>query len=282
MIGQFLLAFREALEAALITAIILAYLKRTGKNPLSKYVWYGAYVAAATSVVIGVLIWLLYGSLTGPTKALFEGVAALFAVSVLSSMIYWMATKGKKLRSELERRVKDITTRGATLALTSFSFIVIFREGFETVLFLTPFLLKDAAGTLAGASLGTGASLALAYVIFAFGMKINIRKFFYFTSLLLILLAGGLVGYGVHELAEYAEQTEINLGWLGEPAYVLNIPEDNPLHHKGVIGSIFAVMFGYTVKAEWARVIVHFAYLAITLPLVILAYTGKDRKLTST
>ncbi len=282
MIGQFLLAFREALEAALITAIILAYLKRTGKNPLSKYVWYGAYVAVATSVVIGVLIWLLYGSLTGPTKALFEGVAALFAVSVLSSMIYWMATKGKKLRSELERRVKDITTRGATLALTSFSFIVIFREGFETVLFLTPFLLKDAAGTLAGASLGTGASLALAYVIFAFGMKINIRKFFYFTSLLLILLAGGLVGYGVHELAEYAEQTEINLGWLGEPAYVLNIPEDNPLHHKGAIGSIFAVMFGYTVKAEWARVIVHFAYLAITLPLVILAYTGKDKNLTST
>lgn len=276
------MAFREALEAALITAIILAYLKRTGKNPLSKYVWYGAYVAVATSVVIGVLIWLLYGSLTGPTKALFEGVAALFAVSVLSSMIYWMATKGKKLRSELERRVKDITTRGATLALTSFSFIVIFREGFETVLFLTPFLLKDAAGTVAGASLGTGASLALAYVIFAFGMKINIRKFFYFTSLLLILLAGGLVGYGVHELAEYAEQTEINLGWLGEPAYVLNIPEDNPLHHKGVIGSIFAVMFGYTVKAEWARVIVHFAYLAITLPLVILAYTGKDKNLTST
>ncbi len=282
MIGQFLLAFREALEAALITAIILAYLKRTGKNPLSKYVWYGAYVAAATSVVIGVLIWLLYGSLTGPTKALFEGVAALFAVSVLSSMIYWMATKGKKLRSELERRVKDITTRGATLALTSFSFIVIFREGLETVLFLTPFLLKDAIGTLAGASLGIGASLALAYVIFVSGMKINIRKFFYFTSILLILLAGSLAGYGVHELVEYAEKTEINLGWLGEPAYVLNVPEDSPLHHKGVIGSVFAVMFGYTVRAEWARVVVHFAYLAIALPLVMLAYTGKGKNLAST
>lgn len=176
MIGQFLLVLREALEAALITAIILAYLKRTKKNPMSKYVWYGAYVAVATSVVIGVLIWLLYGSLTGPTKALFEGVAALFAVSVLSSMIYWMATKGKKLRSELERRVKDITTRGATLALTSFSFIVIFREGLETVLFLTPFLLKDVIGTLAGATLGIGASLVLAYVIYVFGVKINIRN----------------------------------------------------------------------------------------------------------
>lgn len=137
MIGQFLLAFREALEAALITAIILAYLKRTKKNPLSKYVWYGAYGAIATSVVIGVFVWFLYGSLTEPTKALFEGVAALFAVFVLSFMIYWMATKGKELKVELERRVKDITTRGATLALASFSFIVIFREGLETVLFLT-------------------------------------------------------------------------------------------------------------------------------------------------
>lgn len=137
MIGQFLLAFREALEAALITAIILAYLKRTKKNPLSKYVRYGACGAIATSVVIGVFVWFLYGSLTEPTKALFEGVAALFAVFVLSFMIYWMATKGKELKVELERRVKDITTRGATLALASFSFIVIFREGLETVLFLT-------------------------------------------------------------------------------------------------------------------------------------------------
>lgn len=272
MIGQFLLGFREALEAALITAIILAYLKRTKKNPLSKYVWYGAHVAVATSVVIGVLIWFLYGSLTGSTKALFEGVAVLFAVLVLSSMIYWMATKGKELRIEMEKRVEDITTRGATLALASFSFIVIFREGLETVLFLTPFLLKDAIGTLAGTTLGIGASLVLAYVLFVFGVKINIRKFFYFTSILLILLAGGLAGYGTHELVEYAENTEISLGWLGEPAYVLNIPEDSSLHHNGAIGSVLAVMFGYTVNAEWVRVLVHLAYLTIALPFVIWVY----------
>jgi len=276
------LAFREALEAALITAIILAYLKRTKRNPLSKYIWYGAYVAVAASFTIGILVWFLYGSLTGPTKALFEGVAALFAVFVLSSMIFWMVTKGRELGIEVERRVEDITTRGATLALASFSFIVIFREGLETVLFLTPFLLRDVIGTLAGASLGIGASLALAYVIFVFGVKINVRKFFYFTSILLILLAGGLAGYGVHELIEYAEDNEINLGWLGEPAYILNIPENSPIHHKGVIGSVFAVMFGYTVKAEWARVIVHFAYLAITLPLVMWVYSGKGKNLTGT
>jgi high-affinity iron transporter len=266
------LAFREALEAALITAIILAYLARTKRNPLTRYAWYGVYLSVAASLIFGILIWFIYGGLTGPAKALFEGVTALFAVAVLSSMIYWMATKGKELKVEVEKRLEAIVTRGATLALTSFSFIVVFREGLETVLFLTPFLLKDVVGTLAGAFLGIATSLAFAYAIFVVGMKINIRKFFYFTSILLVLLAGGLASYGVHELIEYSEETGTELGWLGEPAYVLNIPKDSPLHHKGVIGSVLAVMFGYTVKAEWARVMVHFAYLAITLPLVVSVY----------
>lgn len=276
LIGQFLLAFREALEAALIIAVILAYLARTKRNPLTRYAWYGVYLAVAASLVFGVSIWFVYGSLSGPTKALFEGVAAIIAVFVLSSMIYWMASKGKELRTEVEKRLEAITTRGATLALTSFSFIVVFREGLETVLFLTPFLLDDAISTLIGAFLGIVASLALAYIVFVVGMKINIRKFFYFTSILLVLLAGGLAGYGVHELVEYSGKVGIELGWLGEHAYVLDIPGDSPFHHKGVMGSILAVMFGYTVNAEWARVIVHFAYLVIALPLVIWVYR-KDR-----
>lgn len=272
MIGQFLLAFREALEAALITAIVLAYLARTKKNVLIRYAWYGVYLAVATSLVLGVFIWFVYGSLSGPTKALFEGVAALFAVFILSSMIYWMASKGRELKEEVERRVEDIVTRGATLALISFSFIVVFREGLETVLFLTPFLLDDIAGTLIGAFLGVIAAMVLSYAIFIVGMKINIRKFFFFTSILLVLLAGGLAGYGVHELAEYSEDSMIELGWLGEYAYNLDIPSESPFHHKGIIGLVFAVMFGYTVKAEWIRVTVHLAYLTIALPLVVWVY----------
>ena len=272
MIGQFLLAFREALEAALIIAIILAYLARTKRNPLIRYAWYGVYLAVAASFGFGAFIWFMYSGLSGPTKALFEGVAALFAVFVLSSMIYWMARKGKVLRKEVERRVKGIVTRGSTFALTSFSFIVVFREGLETVLFLSPFLLDDVAGTLIGAFLGVVASLVLAYIIFVVGMKINMRKFFYFTSIMLVLLAGGLTGYGVHELVEYSEDTGIELGWLGEYAYDLDISSESPFHHKGIIGSVFAVTLGYTVKAEWIRVVFHLAYLAIALPLIVWVY----------
>jgi len=272
MLGQYLITFREVLEAALITAIVLAYLARTGRKTLSHYVWYGVYLAIAASAVLGVSIWLVYGILSKSVQVLFEGAAALIAVIVLSSMIYWTATKGRELKKEVERKVEAIATREATLGLASFAFIAVFREGFETVLFLTPFMVTDASDTFIGAFLGMLASLGLAYAIFAIGMKINMRRFFYFTSILLVLLAGGLTGYGVHELIEYSELSGTGLGWLGDSAYVLNLSSDSPFHHKGAIGSIFAVMFGYTVEAEWLRLIAHFAYLAIVLPLVIWAY----------
>ncbi len=273
MLGQYLITFREVLEAALITSIVLAYLVRTGRSPLSRYVWYGVLSATVGSVFLGASIWLAYGTLPKSVQVLFEGTAALIAVVVLSSMIYWMATRGKELRTEVERRVEAIATRGATLGLVSFAFVAVFREGLETVLFLTPFMVTDTVGTIAGLSLGVLTSLALAYGIFIVGMKINIRRFFYFTSILLVLLAGGLAGYGVHELIEYTGSAP--WGWVGQSAYNLNIPSDSLFHHKGAIGSVFAVMFGYTVKAEWARVIVHLSYLAVVLPLVIWVYNRK-------
>jgi high-affinity iron transporter len=272
MLGQYLIAFREVLEAALITAIILSYLIRTGRRPLTRYVWYGVYLAIAISLGLGVSVWLAYGALPKPVQLLFEATAAFVAVGVLSSMIYWMATKGRLLKKEMERRIEAIATRGALIGLTSVSLIVVFREGLETVLFLTPFLLKDPAATLAGLVAGTATALVLSYAVFVAGMRINLRKFFYFTSLLLILLAGGLAGYGTHELLEYYEKTGVEVGWLGEHVYVLNIPKNDPLHHEGVIGSVFAVMFGYSVNAEWARVMVHLAYLTVALPLTIWAY----------
>lgn len=272
MIGQFLLAFREGLEAALIIAIVSTYLKRTGRGVLSRYVGYGVFLAVAIALVSGAFVWFTYGTLAGPAKALFEGVAAFLAVIVLTSMIYWMATRGRELKAEIEKRVETITTLGTALALTFFSFIIVFREGLETVLFLTPFLLADPVNTFGGAILGVVASVLFAYLVFMAGMKINIRRVFYYTSLLLVLLAGGLAGYGTHEILEYMEGIGVSTGWLGELAFNLNMSVDNPLHHKGLVGSVLAVMFGYTVAAEWARVIIHLGYLTIALPLVFYAY----------
>jgi len=272
ILGQYLITFREVLEAAFIIAIMLSYLIRTHRNKLVRYVWYGVYLAILTSLSLGAFIWFIYGTLTEFSRLLFEALAAFLAVIVLSSMIYWMAIKGKYIRQEIEKHIEIVTTKGTIIGLISFAFIIVFREGFETILFLTPFLLDDAIPTFIGMIAGMIAAFILSYSIFIAGMRINLRIFFYLTSILLILLAGGLAGYGVHELLEYYEKTGVRIGWLAEPAYSLNIPEDSPLHHKGIIGSIFAVMFGYSISPEWARIIIYLIYLTIMLPIITWIY----------
>lgn len=283
VVAQYLLTFREVLEAALLTAIILAFLAKTGRAHLTRYAWYGVYGATAASFGLGAAVWLAYGTLSDASKVLFEGVAALIAVAVLTSMIYWMAIKGRTIRHEVESRVKAAMTQGTMLGLAALTFILVFREGLETVLFLTPFLVQDVGMTVLGAALGLGGGVALAYGVFRVGIKLDLRRFFYFTSILLILLAGGLLGYGVHELIEYGGETgAYEAGWWGTSAYNLGFfggdeaTPPHPLHHKGFVGSIFAVLLGYSQNPEWARVIAHTAYLAVALPLVIGIYRRPD------
>jgi len=272
MLGQFTITLREAFEASLIISIILAYLYRTKREKLTKYVMIGVYSSIIIGILLGLLIWVTYGVLNKSYQVLFESLASFLAVIVLTSMIYWMATKGKHLKGEIEKKIELTLTKGTILGLTIFSFIIVFREVLETVLFLTPFLVSSVLQTIYGIILGLFFALILSYGIFKVGMKINIRKFFYYTSFILILLAGGLAGYGTHEFIEYLELNNIETGWFGEYAYVLPIDSDNLLHHKNVIGSIFAVMFGYTVKAEWGRLLIHILYLIIAVPLTLKSY----------
>jgi high-affinity iron transporter len=293
MLGQLLIALREGFEAALITTVILAYLIRIERRSLTKYVWMGVYLSIALSFLIGATIWVTYGILPKEAQVLFEGVAALVAVAVLTSMIYWMALKGRRIKEEIEGKLRSLVReevmvvsgrssvsayllqKRAAIAFITLSFIVVFREGLETVLFLTPFMITTPQETLAGAAIGICAAIILAYLFYKIGMTLNLRRFFYYTSILLTLLAAGLAGYGTHELLEYSESIGVELGWVAEPAYALNISSDSLIHHKGALGSIFAVLFGYTIKAEWLRLIVHITYLVIALPLLIRTYRKK-------
>jgi len=273
MLAQYLLTFREVLEAALLVAIILAFLARTGRLRLARYAWRGVYGATAASIAVGGVVLAAYGALDEAAEKLFEGVAAIVAVAVLTSMIYWMAMKGRRIKAEVEGRVESAVARGTVFGLISLTFVLVFREGLETVLFLTPYLGLDVVGTVLGAAVGMAFGVGLAYGIFRVGLKLDLRKFFYFTSVLLVLVAAGLLGYGMHELIEYGEESgTYALGWWAAPAYDLGIPSDSAFHHNGAVGSVFKVLFGYAVAPEWARLVAHVAYLAVVLPLVFLVY----------
>jgi high-affinity iron transporter len=277
MLGQYLIAFREVLEAALIIGIMHAYLIRTNRANQSKYLWYGVYLALASSVALGLAIWVFYGGLADSSMKLFEGIAALIAVAVLTSMILWMATSARKIEEEIKSKVDSAVRKGAGLSLIAVAFILVFREGLETVLFLTPFGVTDPSGTVLGAMTGIISAGLIAFLIFRTGKQIELRKLFYYSSILLILLAAGLAGYGVHELIEYGEETGAEMGWMEISAYDIGLEAGSPLHHKGVIGSVFAVMFGYSTSMEVARVLVHVGYLAVFLPLTITAYKHPDK-----
>ena len=272
MLGQALITFREVLEAALIVAITLAYLSRTGRAGMTRHLWTGVWLAVGASLAAGVVVGLIYGQLDEEALTLFEGVSALVAVVLLTSMILWMALKGPSMQEEVRTQVERATLKGAAVGLVAFAFVVVFREGLETVLFLTPFAGGEPAGTVVGAIVGVSASLVISYMMFKVGVRVDLKKFFYVTSVLLVLVAAGLAGYGVHELIEHQEEVGASVGWFGSIAYDLGIPDNSLMGNHGVIGSILAVMFGYSVKMEWGRVLVQLTYTSIFLPLTVLLY----------
>ncbi|WP_461864115.1 FTR1 family iron permease [Thermococcus sp.] len=266
-IGAFLITFREAFEAAIIVAIIVAYLRRTGRANQVKDVWTGVLLSVGLSALLGIGILKFYGGLE--EKELFEGAASYIAVIVLTTMIYWMATKGRNIKAEIESRV---STSIAPLALIGFTFVVVFREGLETVLFLTPFMTQNLTGTLMGLIAGLSGAVVLAYLIYGVGMWIDLRRFFYYSSILLVFVAAGLAGYGTHELIEWAGEEGYSLGMLANTAYSLGIPKESIWHSDGAVGSVLAVLFGYSVSMEWGRVLIQFGYLILALHLVLRVY----------
>jgi high-affinity iron transporter len=277
LIPSLLITFREALEAALIVAIMVTYLKKVGKGELTRYAYLGSGAAVVISLVLGVAIQMVYGGMNKVTAELFEGVASLTAVAVLTYMIFWMTKHSKNIRGELEEKLDIAVSRGELYSIASLAFVAVFREGIETVLFLTTTFVQDAAGTILGVIAGTAIVLVLAVLLMRGTYRLDIKKFFGYTSILLIVFSAGLAGYGVHELIEAGENMGYDFGVMGQKPYDIN-PPVNPdgtypiLHEKGGVGSILKALVGYDGNPEWLRIIVYLGYWAIIGTYVFRAY----------
>lgn len=274
---SFLITFREALEAALIVAIIVAYLKKIGKAELMKYAYLGSGGAVGASLILGLIVQGVYGGLEGVSAQLFEGAASLTAVVVLTYMIFWMAEHSKKIRGELQERIDVAIAKGELLGITVLTFVAVFREGLETVLFLSATFFLDPIGVVIGITGGAAVVLFLAALLMRGASDLEIGKFFRYTSVLLIVFAAGLAGYGVHELIEAGEDMGTEFGVWGQHAYDIN-PPLNPdgsyplLHENGIIGSILKALVGYDGNPEWLRVLVYVGYWLTVGTYIIITY----------
>ena len=203
--SSFLITLREGLEAGLIIAIILAYLKSTNQRPHFRTVLIAAAAGVGVSLTIGAAIFAVAGEFEGRSAEAFEGLAMLMAVGVLSWMIVWMKRQSAGIKKHLEHDVAQAVGMGSALALALIPFTAILREGLETSVFLfaatrTSTPLESTIGASAGILGATG----LTWGVYSGAYRINLRTFFNVTGVLLVFFAAGLLAHGIHELQEAA------------------------------------------------------------------------------
>jgi high-affinity iron transporter len=267
MIPGFLLSLREGLEAALIIGIVLGVLRKLNRPGLNRVVWSGVATASLLSLIAALVLHLVGASLKDEAEVIFEGITMLLAAGVLTWMIFWMRRQASAIRSELESGVRRAVLGSSQKALFALAFIAVLREGVELALFLTAAALATGAQqTLSGALLGLGTAALLGWSLFASTVRLDLRRFFQATGVLLILFAAGLVAHGVHEFNE--------VGWI--PAIIEHVWDINPiLSDKSILGEMLTALFGYNGNPSLTEVL---AYLGYFIAIGCSLWFGSGRK----
>ncbi len=201
MFQSLVITLREGLEAALIVGIVLGYLRKTGRASWSRIVYWGVAVAVIASFVLAYIIHRL-----AIVEEAYEGWLMVGGAVFVASMVYWMWKTGKRLRQQIEGKLSAISgssTRIGAWGVFLFIFLMVLREGIETVLSLAAVSLRTSElASFMGSLLGLTLAIGLAIAFFKGSLKANLRKFFAVTSLVLLVVALQLLVSGVHELSE--------------------------------------------------------------------------------
>ncbi|MBI2218714.1 MAG: DUF2318 domain-containing protein [Candidatus Rokubacteria bacterium] len=219
MLEATVVTLREGVEAALVVGIVLAYLRRTGQGALARHVYRGLAAALVASVGAATLIHRLG---LDPENETWEGTLMLAAAALVGSLVVWMWRAGRRMREQTEARLETLVAPGRRqgAGLFVFTFFMVFREGVETVLFLGALSGAIGANPLYNA-LGGGLGLALAglfgFLMVRGSLRVNLRRFFMVTGLVLLLLVAKLVANGLHEFFEVGllPSTELVLEVVG-------------------------------------------------------------------
>ncbi|GAA1745706.1 iron uptake transporter permease EfeU [Luedemannella helvata] len=202
-LGNFLIGLREGLEASLVVSILVAFLVKTDRRRILPQVWLGVGVAVALSIGFGAFLFYVKDLLTYEQRELFEAVTSIMAVVFVTWMIFWMRKFARSLAKDLRTKLDEAVSVG-TAAVVAMAFLAVIREGLETATLF--FAAAQGASTTAGPLLGivTGllTSVVLGWLIYVSAIRINLTVFFTVTGCLLVLVAAGILKYGVHDLQE--------------------------------------------------------------------------------
>lgn len=249
------------MEASLVVGILVAYLVKTGNRERLAPIWLGVGVAAAISLGFGAVLQFTSQSLSFKAQEIFGGVMSIGAVVLVTTMIFWMRRTSHRLSLELGGKL-DAALAVGPWALAVTAAIAVGREGLETALFL--WANVDAAAStmtpLVGGFMGIAVAVALGWLIYNRAIKIDLVRFFRWTGAALVVIAAGVLAYGIHDFQEARI-----IGGLNNIAYDISSWYDVSAWY----GAVLKGVFNFSPTPSVAETIAYFAYLIPVMALFL-------------
>jgi high-affinity iron transporter len=258
MLFSFLVTLREGIEIALVITILLGYLRNINQKGHFRQIWAGVALATALSLAVAAGLEVTSRELSGRVLESFEGFTMLFAVVVLTWMVFWMKRQSAGISRSLQQQIDSALTNGSVVALTLLAFSAVAREGLETSLFLFAGSKNSGSGVefVGGGLLGFAIAAAVGVTCYYGAARLPLRQFFLVTGVVVIVLAAGMLANGLNALHEAALITDLGVRpWDTETT----IPMTSTL------GKFLHTVLGYDSAPAMAQIVFYWAYSVIVL-----------------
>ena len=264
--AEFIIVFREVLEASLVVGIIYLLIEKTNQATHFTKLWYAVFASILASIAVGFMVIQAKNALgNNSTQALFEAIFLYLTAFLIWYVIFWLSknVSDKKVLEGQALNAMEISSWGIFFVV----FFAILREGFETAIFLISSFSITGTFSYIGFISGAALAILIGYLIVTQGRKIDLRGVFKYTTLLLVFLSAGMIAYGTHEAEEYLvkseqiEKSDIYRVWdILEPTQSADTGKTiyHPLHDKGSVGLFLKGFFGYNSNPNIPEVILWF------------------------
>lgn len=285
-----LITFREVLEALLIVGIITSYLKRVNHTKYTKYVWLGAGLAVVASVGVALLFQVVFTGFAAMGSEMYLKISIMFISTILlTQMVFWMAEHSRDMKKNVEGKMDRFITTGNVIGMVIHSFLVVLREGVETVFFFAAITGGNIGAAMQGWGAITGVVIAalVSYVFFKGTMRVPLKTFFKVTGAFIILIAAGLLVQGISMLQDLNIIGSVmprvyDLTWL-LPEHPIDY--DHYLRDQGVapllsgdVGVFLKALFGYSSMPSLEEVIAYIGYFVVIYLLINSRHAKNTKK----